>query len=114
MTGAGDLRERVALSRRVEINPDAPDDLGAVLAEWVEQVRCWAEFKHLRGSETVMAGRLQGRHPMVVRLRTSPQSRQVAADWRLTDLGTGTDYAIRDVTVTREWIDLLCEGGSAA
>ncbi|MBP7619364.1 MAG: head-tail adaptor protein [Gemmatimonadales bacterium] len=112
---AGALRERVALSRRENVNPDAPLDLGATIAEWVEEFQCWAGFRHRHGGESVTAARLAGRHVLVVRIRASAQSRAVAPDWKLTDLGTGQDYAIRDVTHTpdRAWVELLCEGGVA-
>lgn len=112
---AGKLRERVALAKRIEINPDAPDDLGNGRAEWVDQGTVWAEFIHLRGGEAVIAGRLQGRHPQVVRVRASALTRQVETDWRVTDARTGIELAVRDVTPSpdRAWVDWLCESGVA-
>lgn len=113
MTAAGDLRERVALSRRQTFNPDDPLDFGTTVGDWYEMFQCWASFTHRHGGESVTAARLAGRHVMVVRLRASPKSREVEADWKLTDVSTGQDYAIRDVTRTsdRAWIELLVEGG---
>jgi hypothetical protein len=48
-----------------------------------------------------------------VRVRSSVATRGVTSDWRLTDIRTGRQYAIRDVThdVGRAYIDFLCESG---
>ncbi len=113
---AGKLRERVTLSRRMAINPDAPLDLGNTRADWVDQGTVWAEYVHLRGGEAVIAGRLQGRHPQIIRVRASALTREIKTDWQVTDARTGTVYAVRDVTpeVDRAWISLFCESGMAA
>lgn len=112
---SGDLTERVTLSRRIETNPDAPNDYGNTVSDWVEQGTVWAQYIHLRGGEAVIAGRLTGRHPQIIRIRASALTRQVAADWKVTDARTGVDYAIRDVTLDpgRAVVDLLCERGVA-
>lgn len=112
---AGLLTERVTLEKRLMANPDAPDDFGNVVAEWIEQGTVAAQFVHLRGGESVMAGRLEGRHTQVIRVRASTLTRQVAADWRVKDARRGTEFAVRDVTPDpgRAFIDLLCEGGVA-
>lgn len=110
--GAGDLRERVAFDRRVE----REDGLGNTVDEWQEQFSVRAGYIHLRGGETVQAARLENRHPQVIRIRASSQSRQITADWRCRDARIGDVFAIRDVThtVDRKWVDLLCERGVAA
>lgn len=115
MIEAGKLTERVILSRRGETNPDAPNDYGNTVADWVDQGEVWAQFVHLRGGEAVIAGRLQGRHTMVVRVRSSPLTRQVSPEWKVTDARTGAEYAVRDVTpmADRSGVDLLVEGGVA-
>lgn len=115
MIEAGKLTERVTLAKRQEINPDAPNDYGNTVADWQDQGTVWAEFVHLRGGEAVIAGRLQGRHPMVVRVRASALTRAVTPDWRLMD-SRGMVYAVRDVTPDpdRSSLDLLCESGVAA
>lgn len=107
---AGALKERVSFAARV----DQDDGAGNTQSDWVEQFQRAAAFTHLKGGETVMAARLTNKHPMIVRIRSSVASRAVTADWRLTDVRTGKAYAIRDVTVGREWVDLLVEGGVVA
>lgn len=110
------LTERVRLARRIETNPDHPLDLGNTRSAWVDQGMVAAEFIHLRGGEAVIAGRLQGRHSQIIRVRASALTREIATDWQVTDARTGTVYAVRDVTpeVDRAWISLLCESGVAA
>lgn len=116
-TGAGDLRERISLERRIETNPDAPNDYGNTSADWQSQGEVRAQLRHRSGGgEAVLAARLQGRHPVVLRVRATPLTRSVATDWRV--IHRGTVYAVRDVTIDPEadgaWIDILAESGVAA
>lgn len=111
MTGAGDLRNRVVLQKQSQTS----DGAGGVTTPWADQFVVWAGYTHLRGGEGVLAGRLEGRHPQVVRVRASSQTRQITTDWRLRDRRTGSVFNIRDITPTedRAYIDLLCESGVA-
>ena len=113
MMHAGKMRERVTLAKRLETNPDAPDDYGNTVGEWQDQGEVWAEVIYLRGGEAVIAGRLQGRNSVVFRVRTSPLARQVSSEWKLTN--RGVDYAVRTVTPQTDGagFDLLCESGVA-
>lgn len=110
--GAGDLYYRVAFDKRAEVD----DGYGNTQSDWVEQFQCRAAYRHLRGGESVMAGRLQGRHSQVIIVRASSQTRQVSTDWRVRDVRDGTVFNIRDVTVEtdRMFISFLCERGVAA
>lgn len=107
---AGALRERVSFAVRGEYN----DGYGNTVAGWVEQFQCAAEYIHLRGGETVIASRLENRHPQVIRVRASIATRRVTGDWRIKDTRTAVEYAVRDVTLStdRKWVDFLCERGS--
>lgn len=91
------------------------DGAGGTESVFAEHFTAWAAYTHLRGGEAVMAGRLAGQHPLVVRVRASSQTRQVTSAWRVRDTRTGEFYAIRDVTPSedRAWIDLLCQSGVA-
>lgn len=110
--GAGDLYYRVAFDKRAEVE----DGYGNTVSNWVEQFQCRAAYRHLRGGESVMAGRLQGRHTQVIVVRASSQTRQITTDWRVRDARDGTVFNIRDVTVQtdRMFISFLCESGVAA
>jgi hypothetical protein len=106
------MSQRVAFDARQAID----DGYGNVVAgDWQEQFRCRAEFMFARGSEEVMAARLEGRSPMLVRIYRSSASEAITTDWQMRDLGDGEAYNVRDVTWdnSRAVIDLLVEGGVA-
>jgi head-tail adaptor len=106
---AGALKERVSFAVRNEQD----DGFGNTVADWIEQFQDAAEYIPLRGGETVIAARLENRHPQIVRVRSHVATRLVTADWRVTDTRSKVEYAIRDVTASTDnkWIDLLCERG---
>jgi len=112
MSGAGDLnRRKVAFDKQSA----ASDGHGGQSTAFAEQFVVAAKYTHLRGGETVMADRLAGRHPMIIRVRATSQTRLVATGWRARDARDQTIYNIRDVTPTedRRWIELLVESGVA-
>jgi SPP1 family predicted phage head-tail adaptor len=108
---AGDLKRRVAFDKR----SNASDGAGGTTTAFAEQFVVWAKYIHLRGGESVMAARLDGRHQQIVRVRTSTNTRLITSDWRARDNRNGTVFAIRDVTPTEDgaWLDFLCETGVA-
>lgn len=112
---AGPLYEKVAFDKREAGNPDSPADYGNTVMEFVEQFTRRAEFIHLRGGESVMAGRLQGRHSQVIRVRRDSGTETITAEWRARDARTGIAFNIRDVTPSadRQWLDILVESGVA-
>jgi head-tail adaptor len=108
---AGQLREKVAFDERIMID----DGYGNMEGYFGEVFQCRAGFTFLRGSEAVIASRLEAKQPVVVRVRESTQSRRIQPDWSIRDLNTGESYAVRSVAPTpdRQWIDVLAEGGVA-
>jgi SPP1 family predicted phage head-tail adaptor len=110
-TGAGFLRERVAFDKKTTVD----DGAGGKATTWVEQFQRRAGFTHLRGGETVLAARLEGTHTIVIRVRSSTETRTIATDWRVRDIRTGTAYNIRDITPTddRAFLDILAQSGVA-
>ena len=119
--GDGDLYYRVAFLKREAVN----DGRGNTVGELVERFQCRAAYRHLRGGESVMAGRLQGRGTQVIIVRASSQTRQITTDWVVRDVRASNEIApgrfdgdvfnIRHVTheTDRQWISLLCENGVA-
>ncbi len=110
-SGGGRLQFRVAFDQRAEVE----DGHGNTEADWVEQFQCRAGYIHLRGGENVMAGRLSGKHPQIITVRASSQTRLITTAWQLRDARTGAVFNIRDVTheTDRQWISLLVESGVA-
>lgn len=92
------------------------DGYGNTVSDFATQFTVRAAFAHLRGGEAVIASRLENKHPVIITVRASSQTRQINSDWRLVDARDGTAWAVRDVTheTDRKWISLLCERGVAA
>lgn len=111
MSGAGELRERVAFDQIAE----ADTSYGITAGDWEEMFRVSARIKPLRGSEPIIAQRLQGVQPVVIKVRSSSNTRLVDTSWRVRNVRSGATYNIRAVTPDerRAYIDLLCEGGVA-
>jgi len=119
--GTGDLYYRVAFLKRETIE-DGPFRTEGPLSE---QFQCRAAFRHLRGGESVMAGRLEGKHTQIIIVRASSLTRQITTDWIVRDVRASAEispgrfqgdvFNIRDVTheTDRAWISLLCERGVA-
>ena len=109
--GSGQLHYQVALLKRIEQD----DGMGNTVSDFVEQFQTRAEFIHLRGGESVLAGRLQGKHTQVIRVRNSSSTRMISTDWMLRDVRTGKSFDIRDIEqeVNRQFIALTCESGVA-
>jgi len=109
---AGQLRELVAWDARATVSDDYGNEQGA----FSEQFRTRAGFTFLRGSEAVIAARLEGRQPVVVRVRASAETRLIEPDWQMRDVGTGDVYAVRSIAPTPDhrWLDVLAEHGVAA
>ena len=107
----GQLFERVAFDQRETVS----DGMGNTVGQWVEQFQARAEYIHLRGGEAVIAGRLQGRHTQVIRVRASSSTRSLTTDNSVRDVRSGTRYNIRDIEVetNRQFISLTCESGVA-
>lgn len=108
---AGDLFYRVAFDKRVEQNDGAGNTKGV----WQEQFQRRAGYIHVRGGETVMAGRLEGQQTQVIFVRACSQSILITPEWRARDIRTGVIFNVREVTATtdRKWVDLLVQSGVA-
>lgn len=110
--GAGQLIELVAFEARAMVDDGYGNE---VAGDWAEQFRKRAKFIFLRGSESVMAGRLQGQEAIIVQVWASDQTRQISTDWQMRDVRRGDAFNIRSVEEdkSRAVIDLLCESNVA-
>lgn len=106
---SGELRGLVAFDSMVA----AAADGGITAGDWAEQFRCPANIRYLRGGEPVIASRLQGVQPVVLKVRSSSETRQVTTGWQARDVHTGAAFNIRSVTPDQRgfYIDLLCDVG---
>lgn len=112
--GAGSLRDRLHFQQRLV----GQDGFGNERpGEWQTMFTAAAELIPLRGTETVMAARLAGMQPYVIRIRSSTQSRLVDTSWRIVDARRPERIfnitAIVDPDNRRAWLDLTATEGGA-
>jgi len=109
---ASDLRDRVSLEKREEID----DGYGGVVGQWVTQFERNACILLSKGGETVIAARLQSVQPALIIVRYDAETAAITAAWRLIEARSGTVYNIRtvaDMERRGRFITMLCESGVA-
>lgn len=109
MTTAGGMRDRIRFDQR------GLDANQVRQGPWEEGFTVWAETTWLRGGESVVAQRLEGRQPVVLAIRDSAQARTITTGFRAVDVRTERTF---DVTAaapsrTRGFIDVLAVSGGA-
>lgn len=100
MTQAADLKHRLAFEKEVTIS----DPYGGSTATWTEQFAVWGQILFRTGSEPVIAQRLQGQQTVEIKVRYTPQTKQIDAAWRIKHVrGDGiTDfYAIKSPPIRK-------------
>ena len=109
MSGAGRLRERFAFDERVKVE----DGFGNHRATWAERVQVRAGLRALRGGESVMASRLEGKQVVLITIRKSSKTAGITTDWRARDARAGTVFNIREISLSRNrlYYEMLCESG---
>lgn len=111
-TGAGRFYYRLAFDAREMID----DGYGnQVAGDWQELFQRRVEFRHLRGSETVIAARLESRNPVEVMVRRDSKTKTITTDMQARDVRRNVPYNIRDVREDndRATLTLLLESGVA-
>lgn len=112
MTGAGKLRELVNFQNRTEED----DGFGNVTAGPYATV--WtapARIEILRGSETVIAGRLAGSQTVAITIRWQPAAATLTTDWRAVDARSGEiwDIASIEPDERKSFVNILAKTGTA-
>jgi SPP1 family predicted phage head-tail adaptor len=110
---AGELREKITFAERAAVS----DGGGGVEGDFSDQFTVAARIRPLKGGEEVLASRLQGTQPVIITVRYSLDTSQIAPDWRATDARKGTVYAIKSIMNTderRRYLDILATAGVAA
>lgn len=99
------MRDRVAFDENVGVS----DGLGGETTDWQQRHECAAEFRHMRGSESVAAGREAGRSSFKVKIRASAASRAITTDYRMRDTRRGHEFEVIDVDAItdRAWVWLV-------
>jgi SPP1 family predicted phage head-tail adaptor len=113
--GAGTLRYRVTFAER----NTSQDEYGNASTAWAERFTVAAGIFPRLGGEAVEAARLAGRQAVVIRVRKSPDTKQITADWKATDQD-GREYNVRSAIDPLLgdgghgfYIDMLAETGVA-
>lgn len=99
-----------------ELRPLTSDGYGNTEAvAFEERFRVHGQLMPRLGGETVMASRLSGSQPATIKLRSSPQLREVTPEWRIRDVKSGAVYNIRSIANPdqrdRE-LEFLCDTGT--
>ncbi|HWJ89091.1 MAG TPA: head-tail adaptor protein [Pelagibacterium sp.] len=109
---AGKLNRRVHAQKRGDLS----DGWGGVTpgaGEFETQFTVAAEFRPMRGGEAVIAARLTGKQPYVVRVRNAATTRAIRHDWRLVDARTNEVLELRspvhDPDGKRAWLEFVVE-----
>lgn len=108
---AGELRERIAFHSIAE----SDTSYGIAAGEYEEQFRRDARIRPLVGSEPVIAERLQGVQPLVIKVRSDSETRTITTAWKIVNVRTLDAFQIRAVTPDekRRYIEFVCEKGVA-
>jgi head-tail adaptor len=112
----GSLNERFTFEKRPSTAP-VGDGYGNFQTDFAAQFTVWTRRQFLRGGETVIAERLQGRQPSVLTIRASRSAAQITTDWRAVNARDASEvYNIRSVSLSedRSFYDVLCERGVAS
>ncbi|MCR6498416.1 head-tail adaptor protein [Shinella sp. CPCC 101442] len=85
--------------------------------DWETKFTDFAELIPLRGGEPVLAARLTGVQPYIVRVRSHTASREVTPSWRAIDArNSRRELNIRSVSdpdQTNAWLDMMVDDGVA-
>jgi SPP1 family predicted phage head-tail adaptor len=114
MTTAGELRERITFAAR----QSADDGYGGTIGGFADRFTVAARVRTLKGGEQVMASRLQGLQPVIITVRYSDDTKQIAADWQARDARSGKIYAITappaNTDERKGYLDILATEGAPA
>lgn len=110
MTGAGTLRESV----EIWAPTDGDDGFGTPIPGAGPPAVLFtapARIQILRGTETVMAGRLVGKQTIAITVRWQPEFDEPSSTWTLKNARTGQEYNIRSIEPDerKSFVNILTE-----
>lgn len=106
MPGAGALKERLQFQQR------ALDARAEPLGDWEDRFPARAQISYLRGSESVLAQRLQGVQPAIITVRSSTATKALTSAWRALNARDRSQvFEIKSVapSTTPGFVDILAE-----
>lgn len=110
-SGSGALDKVVAF----QVRGEADDGYGnPVTGPYTTQFHEPCRLTPLKGSEPVLAQRLVGVQPYMLRVRSSSRTRRVGANWRAMNTRTGAFYNIKTIANVDErgaYLDMLVVEG---
>lgn len=111
MSMAGSMRESVTLQQYEEID----DGAGNTYGDYLDVATVPARIRGMKGSEAVLAGRLEGIQPYIITIRNAGDAAGVTTSWRALNARTSEAFNIRSIIRAErgDYIDLLCETGVA-
>lgn len=112
MPSAGMMRDRYRFDQRgIDANGDPLGDWDVASGITVSAQTIW-----LKGAESVMAQRLEGKQPVALVIRDSTQARTITAAFRAVDVRTGAAFNVSGVSPSKDlgFIDVLAVSGVAA
>jgi head-tail adaptor len=115
-TPAGDLKWRVRFDKQVAVE----DPFGGTANnQWQEQFSRAAAIIPMMGGEPVMAQRLTGTQPVLIKVRFDSLTRTIVTSWRAVEMLNGVPvryYGIKtaeDMERSREFITMMAIAGDA-
>ncbi len=112
MVSAGKLLFKMQFSSRIEQD----DGFGNTVSGWQEEFDASCGITYLKGSEAVMASRLEAKSPIIIAIRNSANARRITAEWRAKDVRTGVIYQIKEhprPSEDRAMLEMLAMSGVA-
>ncbi|KAA0689852.1 head-tail adaptor protein [Neorhizobium sp. P12A] len=112
--GAGRMREKLLF----QVRSTEDDGYGNPQSgDWATVFASAAEIIPLKGGEPVLAARLTGVQPYIIRIRSSAAARGMTTAWRAIDARNQNQiFNIRSVANTDQknaWLDIMAEDGVA-
>lgn len=90
---AGAMDYRMAFDAPVQ----EPNGRGGTINGWAERLQAFAAVTFLRGGEAVLGARLLGEQPVVVVIRFSGAAAEIRPSWRMRDVRSGVEFAIKGI-----------------
>lgn len=106
--GAGKLRDKLLFQRREIVDDGFGNEQSG---EWETKFTAAADLIPLKGGEPVLASRLSGVQPYIIRIRSCSDAREVTPAWRAVDARNQSRMfnitAAVDPDNKNAWLDIM-------